>query len=185
MWDTSEHFSSCRANLAHTRQSRTGLGPGWSHFSYKRLCNRLIYFLLARHDFPYDLWGLSNIQFRVRSRRTFDARCVGASILHSCCIITGMILRCHCFFASCAAHLCGRRLQRDLYFIAEQVALAPHLAHPEGCAALRIVLVAVPRVSRSCQHFPDSFDVHLLQTIAASEAMGHPYSSRVQGYLAH
>ena len=40
-------------------------------------------------------------------------------------------------------------LQRDWYFIAEQLAPAPHLAHPEGCTALRIVLVTVPRVSRS------------------------------------
>ena len=31
---------------------------------------------------------------------------------------------------------------------------APHLAHPDGRAALRIVLVTVPRVSRSCEHFP-------------------------------
>ena len=43
---------------------------------------------------------------------------------------------------------------RDWYFIAEQPAPAPHLAHPEGCAALRIVLVTVPRVSRACGHFP-------------------------------
>ena len=28
--------------------------------------------------------------------------------------------------------------RRDWYFIAEQPAPAPHLAHPEGCAALRI-----------------------------------------------
>ena len=39
-------------------------------------------------------------------------------------------------------------VERDWYFIAEQPAPAPHLAHPEGCAALRIVLVTVPRVSR-------------------------------------
>ena len=39
---------------------------------------------------------------------------------------------------------------RDWYFIAEQPAPAPHLAHLEGCAALRIELVTVPRVSRSC-----------------------------------
>jgi len=38
---------------------------------------------------------------------------------------------------------------RDWYFIAEQPAPAPHLAHAEGYAALRIVLVTVPRVSRS------------------------------------
>ena len=43
--------------------------------------------------------------------------------------------------------------QRDGYFIAEQPAPAPHLAHPEGCAALRIVLVTVPCVSRACEHF--------------------------------
>ena len=29
-----------------------------------------------------------------------------------------------------------------------------HLAHPEGCAALRIALVTVPRRSRSCEHLP-------------------------------
>ena len=52
--------------------------------------------------------------------------------------------------------------ERDWYFIAEQPAPAPHLAHPGGCAALRIVLVTVPRVSRSREHFPDRFDLHLL-----------------------
>ena len=41
------------------------------------------------------------------------------------------------------------------YLIAEQPAPAPHLAHPERCAALGIVLVTGPRVSRSCEHFPD------------------------------
>ena len=40
----------------------------------------------------------------------------------------------------------------DWYFIAEQSAPALHLAHPEGCATIRIVLVTVPRVSRSCEH---------------------------------
>ena len=58
------------------------------------------------------------------------------------------------------------RLWRDWYFTAEQPAPAPHLAHPEGCAALRIVLVTVPRVSRSCEHFPDGFDLHLLLQVA-------------------
>ena len=52
---------------------------------------------------------------------------------------------------------------RDWCFIAEQPVPAPHLAHPEGCAALRIVLVTVPRVSRSCEHSPDGFDLPLLQ----------------------
>ena len=40
---------------------------------------------------------------------------------------------------------------------------APHLAHPEGYAALRFVLVTVLRVSRSCVHLQDEFDLHLLQ----------------------
>ena len=35
--------------------------------------------------------------------------------------------------------------QIDWCFIVEQPAPAPHLAHPESCAALRIVLVTVPR----------------------------------------
>ena len=49
--------------------------------------------------------------------------------------------------------------QRDWYFIAERTAPAPHLAHPEGCAAQRIVLVSVPRINRSCAHIPDGFDL--------------------------
>ena len=48
---------------------------------------------------------------------------------------------------------------RDWYFIAERPAPAPHLAHPEGCAALRIVLVTVPRVSHSCEHFASDEDI--------------------------
>ena len=40
---------------------------------------------------------------------------------------------------------------------------APHLAHPEGCAALRIVPLTAPRVSHSCEHSPDEFDLRLLQ----------------------
>jgi len=54
--------------------------------------------------------------------------------------------------------------ERDWYFIAEQPAPAPHLAHPEGCA-LRIV--TVPRVSRSCEHFPDGFDLIVPSTLDA------------------
>jgi len=45
----------------------------------------------------------------------------------------------------------------------KQPAPAPHLARPEGCAALRIVLVTVPRVSRSCEHFPDGFNLDFLR----------------------
>jgi hypothetical protein len=51
----------------------------------------------------------------------------------------------------------------DWYFVAEQPAPAPHLAHPEGCAALRIVLLTVLRASRSCEHFSDGFDLHVLR----------------------
>ena len=51
---------------------------------------------------------------------------------------------------------------RDWYCIAEKPAPAPHLAHPEGCAALRILLLTVPRVSRYCELFPDEFNLHLL-----------------------
>ena len=53
----------------------------------------------------------------------------------------------------------------------EQPAQALHLPHREGCAALRIVLVTVPHVSRSCEHFPDGFDPHLLRnTLTSSPA---------------
>ena len=48
--------------------------------------------------------------------------------------------------------------QRDWYLVAKQPAPAPHLAHPEGFAALRIVLVTVLRVSRACEHFCNGFD---------------------------
>ena len=42
--------------------------------------------------------------------------------------------------------LAPKSQQRDWHCNAEQPAPAPHLAHPEGCAALRIVLVTVPCV---------------------------------------
>ena len=59
---------------------------------------------------------------------------------------------------------------RDWYSITEQ-ALAPHFAHLEECAALRIVLATVPYVSRSCEHFPDEFDLHLLQDLHHPEQL--------------
>jgi len=71
--------------------------------------------------------------------------------------------------------------------VSKQPAPAPHLAHPEGCAALRIVLVTVPRVARSCEHFPDGFELHLLPRQAHPErrlgACGSP-ALKVQGYFA-
>jgi len=58
--------------------------------------------------------------------------------------------------------MAGSGLVGDWYFIAEQPAPAPHLAHPEEYAALRIVLATVPPFSRYCEHFLDGFDLHLL-----------------------
>ena len=55
-----------------------------------------------------------------------------------------------------------RATLRDWYVIAGQAAPAPHFAHLEACAALRTVLVTVPRASRSSEHFPVGFDLHLL-----------------------
>ena len=49
---------------------------------------------------------------------------------------------------------------------------APHLAHPERCAALRIVLVTVPRVSRSCEHHPDGFNRHLIRNTDPNQRAG-------------
>ena len=72
-------------------------------------------------------------------------------------------------------------IKRDWYVIAEQPAPAPHLAHPEGCAALRIELVMVPRVSRSCEHFPDGFDLHLLQDLKK----GHVHNLSIAIKLFH
>ena len=54
-------------------------------------------------------------------------------------------------------------IMKDSYFAAGQPAPAPHHVHPEGCAAQRIVLVTVPRVSRACEHFSDGFDFRLLR----------------------
>ena len=51
--------------------------------------------------------------------------------------------------------------QRDLCSIAEQPAPAPHVAHPEGCAATRIVPVTVPR----CQPL-----------LRAADSGNHPFS---------
>ena len=50
---------------------------------------------------------------------------------------------------------------------AEQPAPAPHLAHPEGCAALRIVLVTVPHDSRSC---PQSLSISLSLSLSLVRA---------------
>ena len=45
----------------------------------------------------------------------------------------------------------------------KKTAPAPHLAHLEGCASLRIMLVTVPCLCCSCEHFPDRFDLNLIQ----------------------
>ena len=58
---------------------------------------------------------------------------------------------------------CIRKGIRDHYLIAKRPALAPHLAHLERCAALRIVLVTVLRATHSCEHFTDGFDLLLLR----------------------
>jgi len=52
------------------------------------------------------------------------------------------------------------RLQvfQRFFFVAEQSASALHLARPEGRVALRIVLVTLPDVSRSFEHFLDGLD---------------------------
>ena len=52
--------------------------------------------------------------------------------------------------------------EERLVFYCRNPASAPHLAHPEGCAAVRIVLVTVPRVSHTREHFPVRFDLRLL-----------------------
>ena len=65
-------------------------------------------------------------------------------------------------------------LLRDWYSIAEQPVPAPHLAHPEECAALHIVLVTMLRVSRSCELFTDGFDLYLLQGAAREETEAPP-----------
>jgi hypothetical protein len=71
--------------------------------------------------------------------------------------------------------------QRDWYLLAEQPAPAPHLALPGGCAALRIVLVIVPCVRRSCEHFPDGFDLYLLHHgRSAVERLGKIQASQGQ-----
>ena len=61
--------------------------------------------------------------------------------------------------------------QRDWYVIAEQPAPAPHLVQPEGCAALRIVLVTGPCASRSCENLPDGFDRYLLPSCDPQEGI--------------
>ena len=48
---------------------------------------------------------------------------------------------------------------RDWYFNAQKSALAPHRARPERRAALRIVLITVPRVNRSYEHFSHRFNL--------------------------
>ena len=62
-----------------------------------------------------------------------------------------------------------REKERDRYFIAEEPAPAPHLAHPDGCAALRIVLVTVPRVS----HFYEKNRMDSIFTSYSPESYPH------------
>ena len=69
-------------------------------------------------------------------------------------------------FASVRNPGVSRSCAREIgIFIAERP--APHPARPERRVALRIVLVTVPHVSRSCEHFPDGFDLHLLCVVPA------------------
>ena len=53
------------------------------------------------------------------------------------------------------------RSEKDWYFMAEQPAPAPHRARPDGRAAPCFVLFTLPRVSRSCELFPNGSDLHL------------------------
>ena len=61
-----------------------------------------------------------------------------------------LVLHCRTTSASTAYFIASTTI--FIGFIAECPAPVPHLANPEECAALRIVLVTVPRVSRSCEH---------------------------------
>ena len=70
-------------------------------------------------------------------------------------------------------------IYRISHFIAEQSALAPHLAHPEECSALRVVLVTVPHASRSGGHFPDVFHTPTSQSLQC-----HPPNLKTQ-HLKH
>ena len=74
------------------------------------------------------------------------------------------IARASARFICCCARLRpgAVRAREEWYFIAELPVPAPHLTHPEGCAALRIVLITVPHASRSCEHFPDGFNHRLV-----------------------
>ena len=56
-------------------------------------------------------------------------------------------LKCLNAAAGAAARNAGK--SRNWYFIAEQPAPAPHLAHPKECAALRFVLGDKVEVERS------------------------------------
>ena len=67
------------------------------------------------------------------------------------------------FWGAASTRLQGRDQKRLVFFLAEQPAPAPHLAHPEGCSALHIVLITVPRLRRSGEQFPDGFDLRLLR----------------------
>jgi len=92
--------------------------------------------------------------------------------------------------AALAARVPPAIRERDRYFIAEQPAPAPHLAHPEGCAALSIVLVTVPRSSRRARAPSPPGGARPSPSPRAS----HPQSANntgmyhaiaLQGYLAH
>ena len=88
--------------------------------------------------------------------------------------------------------------ERDWYVIAEQPAPAPRRARPEGCAALRIVLVTVPpsginpqppilsrhlpRSVNSCENFRAQETVHTRKTLQEHTA---PHTEDLQRTKRH
>ena len=64
---------------------------------------------------------------------------------------------------------CVQGSQRDWYLIADQPAPALLLARPQGQAALRLVPVTVPRVSRSCEKNPDRFGISIPTGVSGTE----------------
>ena len=73
---------------------------------------------------------------RERSERSREVICI-LPIASGCMVFSA----CPSVIVQCSSAC----TETDWYFIAEQPALAPHLAHPEECAALRSVLAPAQR----------------------------------------
>ena len=159
----------CRANSAQRRQSRPCSRRGVSNLPSS------ISLALA-----IGISSPKGLVVRLRDARDGGSASMSSELLrrYGRIVFKAHRLLHHSTRDSCIAQLWT---ESDWYSIAEQPAPAPHLTNPEGCAALRIVLVTVPRVSRSCEHLRTGVSIRFEHRCREfrhdSDSQGHTLAS--------